>query len=495
VALDGAFRKHGRVQLPAGFVARDLHVVLARGDVARALDGLGSLVDYPYGCVEQTMSRFLPALIVRDATRRTPLDLPPEVAAKLPDVLARGLARLYHFQHPDGGWGWWEHDATDNRMTIYVVYGLARCRSSGTQIDRTVLARGCAYLQTPLRNGKLDESLAARAWLALALAGQADRAELRAAARSALDDGHTPEARCRLALACRTANLGEPGERLWALVRDWQPTATEEVALHLSAQIVFGAPLERCHRSAGRLMASRTGLHWESTQATAGALDALAGLLGHVRSDTTAKGVKVHLGGEVVLDLSKPAELEKLVYRAHAPAEHHSAGEAAEIEMLADCDSRIYYTIAATGVQRLDKVEPIGSAIRVRRQLETLDGKPLDGQLHVGQVIAVRLQIDLEKAQEYILAEDRRPAGCEFADERLAGDKKNSPANVEFRDDRVCIFYPLLAAGHHELIYYLRAETAGAYRVLPGCVYPMYADKIRGETGAARVDVVEAERR
>jgi len=58
-------------------------------------------------------------------------------------VLERGLDRLYHFQHADGGWGWWEKDATDLRMTTYVLYGLARCRDAGVAVDAAgAVARG-----------------------------------------------------------------------------------------------------------------------------------------------------------------------------------------------------------------------------------------------------------------------------------------------------------------------------------------------------------------
>ena len=46
-----------------------------------------------------------------------------------------------------------------------------------------------------------------------------------------------------------------------------------------------------------------------------------------------------------------------------------------------------------------------------------------------------------------------------------------------------------LPAGRHEFVYALRAETAGTGHVLPGCVYPMYEDKVRGETGADTVEV------
>lgn len=41
------------------------HVHLSGSHAAMMLDALPYLVDYPYGCVEQTMSRFLPAVIAK----------------------------------------------------------------------------------------------------------------------------------------------------------------------------------------------------------------------------------------------------------------------------------------------------------------------------------------------------------------------------------------------------------------------------------------------
>jgi uncharacterized protein YfaS (alpha-2-macroglobulin family) len=205
VTLDGAFTRSHKVTLPPGFTARDLTLVLARGEVARSLEGIGGLVDYPHGCVEQTMSRFLPAVVVRQATRQAPVALPPEVAAKLPEVVERGLARLYGFQHADGGWGWWEADRTDPRMTIYVVHGLATARLSGLLVDEGVLGRGCGWVAAELRGGRVPPHLIGRAWLALALAGQANLTDLGLAADAALEADAPAERRARLALACRAS--------------------------------------------------------------------------------------------------------------------------------------------------------------------------------------------------------------------------------------------------------------------------------------------------
>jgi uncharacterized protein YfaS (alpha-2-macroglobulin family) len=150
------------------------------------------------------------------------------------------------------------------------------------------------------------------------------------------------------------------------------------------------------------------------------------------------------------------------------------------------------YTVAATGIQRLDQVtEPSGTEVKLRRRLEALDGKPLGGKLRPGQVFAVRLQVELQGNEQYLLIEDRRPAGCEFADERIASGSKGDLAHVEFRDDRVCVFANALAAGRHEIVYYLRAETPGISHLLPGVAFPMYSDRRRGETGTMWLEVSE----
>jgi uncharacterized protein YfaS (alpha-2-macroglobulin family) len=488
VTFDGTFRGSGRVRLPAGFAAREVHVVLARGDVARALDGLGPLLDYPYGCVEQTMSRFLPAVVVKQAIRKAPVRLPPEAAAKLPEVLRQGLARLYHFQHADGGWGWWEHDATDQRMSAYVVDGLVRCRLAGVAVDADVLRRGIGFLRQGLEAGTLPAPVAAQAWLTLALAGAADTARLGEAVMASLQKG-ADEDRCRLALACRAAGLRELSDRLWDSIRGWHPETTAALALKLTAQLAFGAPRRDCQAVASRLMARRVGLGWESTQATAYALEALSETMTTMDAGKGARSVTVQVGGKEILCLKDEAQLHQMVYRVHAGARDLPAGEALEIEMRADCDDAVFYTVVAVGTQRLDEVEGIGSEVKVRRSVETLDGKPVTEPVRLGDVVRVRLIVEVTRAEEYILLEERRPAGAEFADESLHGLAKPHVAHHEFRDDRVCVFFSSLPGGRHEVVYYLRAETPGTSSWLPGVAYPMYAATRRGESGSGRLQV------
>ena len=149
------------------------------------LDALPYLADYPYGCTEQTMSRFLPAVITAKTLRD--LGLEPEdvmgrafggieagsAAAthpngkknleKLNDMTETGLKRLYDFQHGDGGWGWWKEGDSDRWMTAYVVWGLSLARDAGVSVKEDVLRRAAKYLDEHLVEE--EESPDMQAWM------------------------------------------------------------------------------------------------------------------------------------------------------------------------------------------------------------------------------------------------------------------------------------------------------------------------------------------
>jgi hypothetical protein len=489
--IAGKFHREGRVQLPAGFRASELHISVAVSDVAQALDGLDYLVDYPYGCIEQTMSRFLPAVMVKHATQHSPVRLQPEIARKLPDILDKGLTRVYGHQHTDGSWGWFEKDSKNLPMSVYVVYGLARCQATGTKVDPDVLKRGCAYLQSELRTGKPDPQLAARAWYALALAGNADVKELAAAAKQEASSSQwRPEAWCNLALACRAAGLPELGEQLWLKVNTktghWHGHDTETFALRLNTQVAFGAPYRECRESAARLLARRIGTRWDHTRDTSWAIEGLSNMLGYV-PDVNPGRVQVTLAGKTVLDVKD--NRKSPIQRVRLTANELPAQEALEIRFQSDSDELIQVAVHAIGVQRQDAVAASGKRVRLKRIIETLEGEPSRGPIKVGQVVRVRLQLDLEQPESYLLIEERRASLCEFADERIAGPAARSAVHKEFRDDRLNVFFTSLPAGRHEIIYYLRGEAPGTCTMLPGCAYPMYDDKARGETASNKLEV------
>ena len=137
------------LNLPKDAFAAKLTVETAGSLAAGLVDSLQYLTGYPYGCVEQTMSRFLPDVLVQQALDRLGIDN-PKLRAELPKQVEDSLTRLYGFQHYDGGWGWWEGDQSDPRITAYVVYGLNEAKRAGFSVDAAVLKKGAMFLREPL---------------------------------------------------------------------------------------------------------------------------------------------------------------------------------------------------------------------------------------------------------------------------------------------------------------------------------------------------------
>ncbi|MBK7876723.1 MAG: alpha-2-macroglobulin [Planctomycetes bacterium] len=193
------------------------------------LDALPYLVDYPYGCTEQTMSRFLPAAIVaktlsdrglsaEDAMTRVFGGIEPETAGKthpkgkkslelLTEITRLSLERLYDLQHADGGWGWWKQGDGDRWMTAYVVWGLSLARDAKLDVDLARMERGAEWLKKELVEA--EDELELQAWMLHALAAWSKDARESDAVDKAIQnlwgkkDGLNAYGRALYALACQ----------------------------------------------------------------------------------------------------------------------------------------------------------------------------------------------------------------------------------------------------------------------------------------------------
>jgi uncharacterized protein YfaS (alpha-2-macroglobulin family) len=166
-----------------------LSIQVAPSLAVTMLDALPYLIDYPYGCTEQTMSRFLPAAITAKTLRE--LGLKPEAVMgrvfggvepetgqqthpkgkrdlnELRAITQQSLERLYNFQHADGGWGWWKDGESDHFMTAYVLWGLSLAREAGIELKPEVAERAAAYLDKELVEEESNHD--AQAWMLHAL--------------------------------------------------------------------------------------------------------------------------------------------------------------------------------------------------------------------------------------------------------------------------------------------------------------------------------------
>jgi uncharacterized protein YfaS (alpha-2-macroglobulin family) len=144
------------------------------------VDALPYLADFPYGCTEQTLNRFLPTVITQKTLQRMNVNLkeiqekganlnaqeigddtdraeqwkrfdrnPVFDEAKLNEMVKAGVNRLTEMQLSDGGWGWfsgWGEHSTAH-MTATVVRGLVIAKQNDVAIVPGVIERGVEWLQ------------------------------------------------------------------------------------------------------------------------------------------------------------------------------------------------------------------------------------------------------------------------------------------------------------------------------------------------------------
>lgn len=126
--------------------ARTLRIEASPSIAGTLFGALDYLTGYPYGCTEQTMSSFLPNVIVTQTLKEVRMASVRD-AGNLGNKVQRGLDRLYGYQHEDGGWGWWKEDPTDPFMTAYVVDGLTMARRAGYAVEAWRIDQGRSKLQ------------------------------------------------------------------------------------------------------------------------------------------------------------------------------------------------------------------------------------------------------------------------------------------------------------------------------------------------------------
>lgn len=154
---------------------------------AAMLEALPYLAEYPYGCTEQTLNRFLPTVITQKVLIDQGLDLqqlkqrttnlnaqelgdPAERNSQwkafnreavfdqaiVRDMVQSGVQRLTDMQCGDGGWGWFSGpmETSSAHTTATVVRGLLIAQQNGVAIVPDVLQRGLDWLEN-YQNGTL----------------------------------------------------------------------------------------------------------------------------------------------------------------------------------------------------------------------------------------------------------------------------------------------------------------------------------------------------
>ncbi len=516
-----------------------LTVTVATSRLNDLLPSLEYLLEYPYGCVEQTTGATLPLLALR--VLQEGLELPGITRAQVLERAQAGLDRLRTMQTWSGGLSYWPGEPNPHPWgSAYAGLALVTARKIGDlSVPETTIDKLTTYLRDILKGeaaagleewrNELATVKPLAAWV-LALAGApepsfhaqlfSDRASLpdfsRLLLALAIDEAKGDKAMVQTLIDEVTAKVtADDAEARVKRAEKSYYWSTMDSDLRTNALLVMVLEKTRPNdpllpKLVAAMMADRREGHWGNTQDNAFAILALARHFVRTESATASTNVKVLLDGEPLADM----RFEGGNFTPRSVTIPMSKAVLAQGKTLAivrdSTDGPLYWSMrldyAPNEVPRI----AIDNGLRLDRRYVIAAG-PRAGQpateVDAGELIKVELMLEADSDQRYVAVDDPLPAGLEpvmlsFATtgSDASGLADGNPSydgwrpqvfgHTEQRDDRVHLFADWLPSGTHNHTYLVRATTKGSFTAPAARAHAMYSPEVYGQSSALDVKVL-----
>lgn len=465
-------------------------------DVAGLLQQLDK---YPYGCLEQTVSRALPLLYFNDVSLLYGAGNQQPLGPRLDGA----IRRVFDMQNTEGGFGLWSpRDEVEEWLSAFAMDFLGRARTLGYSVPAALYDQGLDRLRRQVGSRSVNDAYqsTARAYALYVLSreGVADLAALRYFHDNQLVKYATSLSEAQVGAALHFA--GDTARSNSALDKarrtiggrwtrgDWYGSQIRDMAAYIVLSLEAKKPINSVLPIADRLARDAAERKWLSTQEQAWLLMAAHALGG----DT--KPLELRPSG-ITLDTRKdPVNVTptlETVQRGFAIA---NAGQGA-----------VFAKLSSQGIPKAP--QPAATeGISVVRTIHRMDGERADlNALKQNDRLVVVLEGRvLTKLRHQALITDLLPAGFEIEKSRLKGGGEEpgmqwlgalTPAkHTEYRDDR---FATAANLGEEErefrFAYMVRAITPGRFALPATVVEDMYQPMYRGRDAIGTVSIAAKE--
>ncbi len=512
-----------RLEIPENiFPGSDtLEVRLAATALLGLHNSLQYLSEYPYGCLEQRLSRILPLLV----SQRLRAAWASTNSLDVQQVVSRTLEELAAFQRYDGGFSLWR-SGTESRpfLSAYAAWVLVEAQRNGFTPPRQMLGRAIQYLQQILRRPFREQqwswsgragylSSRALAYYVLGLAGRrdvnyaeplfAERNDMPLFARAfllrALARHGAPQRMQRtlavelsnlVRLEARTAHFEESNEkRLWPL---WSSNV-RTTALVLQALLEAGNDFPHVDGCVRWLLARRKNGRWRSTQENAFALQALSTYFEKYEAVSPEFEAEVTLAGREVLKEMFFGRTERQAVREIALSEWRIS-QRARLQFRKRGPGTLFYGLLLKYIPLT--APPLQQGMHLQKRWEVMEGAAHGDTVAAGSLLKITVTVATPQERHFVVIDDPLPAGFEAVNLRFETESRLTAGrmqrgsylfnHVEQRDDRVLAFADFLPAGVHRFVYLVRATARGKFAAPAPHAEEMYAPEVfaRGRTRA-----------
>ncbi|MBK7096441.1 MAG: hypothetical protein IPH57_15820 [Saprospiraceae bacterium] len=404
------------------------------------------LLHYPYGCIEQTTSTAFPLVNLKNI-----MEMPPERADKINQIIIKTIDRLKSFQIKSGGFSYWPGGfEADNWGSVYAVHFLLEAKKQGYNTS-PVLENGLNYLEK-IAGSKLDTkegffiTQRTYALMVLSKAGKPNRSGM----NFIYNINSIPTvARWYLALAYAYSGNNEAANKLYAKgkneIRDYTDVYyTYGTALRdYSVLLLLSQALNKPDASVdlARDIINRFKKSWYCTQETAYVLIALND---YISKNSKGLDFSVTVGGK-----TKAVKSQKSIYTLS-----YNEANMGEITVNnKNTNSPLFINVVSSGKAKQESGEDQSSNLNMKIAYTDKDNKAIDiSNLKMGTEFKAIVTITGNngiKDYRNMALNQVFPSGWEILNWRMSGaENKNTDINYQdIRDDRVYSFFNLYGSG------------------------------------------------
>lgn len=476
------------------------------------------LVTYPYGCIEQTTSRFVPAVIA--ASNRDIFG--SYIAEKdIDDIVDTGLSRLTNLQNSDGGWSWWHHRRSDPFITAYVLEYVLAAKELGYEVDEGMLFSAEKFMESDyLRKvDKLEprdlQIINASRKYGLSLLGSEKAKEIE------VDYSLLSPDVLSLAIIAnvRLGNTNPAENGINMLLNEakndgnltfWEGgyksnfgSRNTSTALAIRALTFADTNADITTEAIAYLLRKRESSYWSNSYATAQVLQAAVDyneVTGELDPDFS---YTVKFNDEIV-KTGRVTDAKRVIDPIEIDSTYFDTGDAPlNVVIEKDGDKgEIYSTIVMNDFHKDPNYPQIDNGLLLERAYLDKDGSEYE-QIGIGDVVTVELSVSgIGDASEYIVIHDELPAGLSPINERLNNEQyQNSRSSnysnyyyygedgKEYTENGVTITLRRVRGNSYKATYKARAVARGEFGAPPAVVNIMYQPEERGNTEATRIKI------
>jgi uncharacterized protein YfaS (alpha-2-macroglobulin family) len=472
---------------------------------------LADLVQYPFGCVEQTISTAFPQIYF---TELIPF-LDRKKGLKKTDTPAQNIraaiAKLQGLQLPNGGLAYWSgNDEAQTWASIYGLHFALEAKKAEFNVPERFIRNLTNYVQEQ-NNKELrlvvsenDDRFSRERYggsvlqkmyglYVLTLAGQKPISSLNYF--RSLQNRLDPDA--RFLLACTYLLTGDESSYRAIVPKSYTtPNYPRETGYTFSSPLrdqalVLNTLLESDPNNpligsiARNVSQQLKNERYPNTQELTFALLALGKLA--KRSGDKATTWKVTANGQALTPQSQAKGMNS--YSANLLGK--------DLTIQTTGKGTVYYYWEVNGVRSKDKVDEKDYQIAVRREFLDRSGRKAGTVFKQNDLIVVHLTLKAQRdaSVENIVVTDLLPAGLEIENTRLSAlpnpewtSNASTAEHTDYRDDRVHFFTSV--SGDVKHFYYLvRAVSPGKFRLGPVSADAMYNGDYRSYHGAGTIVV------